>query len=159
MIRIGLDPGKYTGLAVYDSELGALTYMQKTTFCGAYSYIVTTYPDPSEVREIVIEVSATKHTWQKAADVKKLAFAPPKYRVNNIKIALKIANDVGGVRRESELLALMLENAGFTVTRVEPTGDGKELNQFAFKRTTGWPKQTNPHTRDAAMLVWKRNGK
>jgi len=131
-ICIGIDPGKTTGLAIYDRESKSLIELASTNFWDCYGYILTTYPAIDEVHSIVIEVPTTKANWHGA----------------------HAAHDVGRVCRESELLADGLEKARYTVLRQHPTGKGKQLDKFIFKRITGWPKVTNEHTRDAAMLVW-----
>jgi len=153
-ICIGIDPGKITGLAIYDRESKSLVKLASTNFWDCYGYILTTYPDIDEVHSIVIEVPETKKTWSLDSRLRRLSYQDRNKFLTEAAVAMKISHDVGRVCRESELLADGLEKAGYTVLTHHPTGKGKQLDKFSFKRITGWPKVTNEHTRDAAMMVW-----
>ena len=129
-VSIGIDPGKTTGLAVYDRDHNKLVRLESTTFWGAYSTVLTEYHD---VFAVVIEVPKTKHNWHK--DKSGIT-----------------AHNIGRVCREAELLAIGLELAGLNVITQHPKG---KINHNMFCRITRWSEgRTNDHTRDAGMLCY-----
>ncbi len=126
---IGIDPGTNTAIAVYDKTHKKITDVFMTDFWGAYSYIKYSL-DGSDIRQINIEVSSCKKNWQGRDGA---------------------AVDVGGIVRESNLLADGLEKLGHKVIRVHPTG---KVDAKYIKNLTGWRERTNEHKRDAIMLCW-----
>lgn len=136
MIRlIGIDPGVNTGFAVLaDGEFEALWTL---SFWGAYHLVRGSW-EPLEVDVVVVEIATISYVWQPSAK-----------RARQAK-ALRVAQDVGAVRREGELLAEGLRDR-FTVITKPPCG---KLNADRFAKLTGHDGRTNQHERDAAMLAW-----
>lgn len=128
---IGIDPGVKTGFAVYDRELKKINRLLTLCFVSTIRLIEAEYPD-EEVFAVVVEVPKTKKNWH----------------------GPKAAHDVGRVCRESELMAAMLIEKGYSVITQHPSGIGKDMTKDAFSKLTGWPKWSNGHTRDAGLLCF-----
>lgn len=134
-ICFGIDPGVATGLAM--TNCGKLVSIQTVDFVRAYHHICEYSPD--RVLKIVIEISRETHVWH--PDAKKLS----RQR------AMAMAQDVGGVRREGQLLMAMLQYRGYNVKAVPPRG---KLKDPQFKKITGYEGRTSQHGRDAGMLIY-----
>jgi hypothetical protein len=139
VIWIGVDAGKYTGVAVWNSKSRSLSVLT-TDFWGCYNFILENY-GKSQIRIVIEDPSKTPPVFNKKF-------------VRSEKARLKVAQNVGGVKRESVLLADGLERAGFTVIRTKPNNTKK--NSVYIKRLTGYEGRTNEHNRDAIMLVYGR---
>lgn len=136
-VRVGIDPGKQTGFAVYDPHLRRLTEVWTVSFWEVFTRLQDYRA--CGVAEVTIEVPTTKHVWHKAASGPR---ALQRQGVN-----------VGSVIREAELLAEGLEREGYNVRRVTPRG---KTNAEKFKAFTGWCGRTNQHERDAALMCFGR---
>jgi hypothetical protein len=136
---IGIDAGKATGLAIYDTETGQFDNVYSTTFWGAISaidvLIAHSMPGKYELAAVV-ELPTTKAVWHKA----KSDGAKNRTAVN-----------VGSVIREAELIVEYLENHGIRVIKQHPRG---KVDAAYFKRVTGWHGATNSHSRDAGMMCF-----
>lgn len=128
---IGIDPGKKTAVAVYDSTTKRIVDVFMTDFWGAYEYLESEQHDIL-IKKVVIEVPRTKLNWhKKGCDI--------------------TSANVGGIYREANLLADGIERMGLKVVRQHPQG---KVNAEYIKRLTRWQKSTNEHKRDAIMLCW-----
>jgi hypothetical protein len=144
MKYIGIDPGKSTGLAIYDTETGSFDNVYSTTFWGAIAaidvLIAHSMPDKYELAAVV-EVPKTKSVWHKAeSDGAKN----------------RTAVNVGTVIDKAELIVEYLENHGIRVIKQHPRG---KVDAAYFKRVTGWQGATNSHSRDAGMMCYGLRGK
>lgn len=124
---VGVDPGKETGVALVSD--GVLEFIDTVDFWTVYLMLGSSF-NPQDTR-VVVEVPYNNKNWHG----------------NGAAVA------VGGVIRESRLLADGIELLGFDVTRVHPTGRGKKMKHKEFCELTGWRGRTNKHTRDAALLA------
>ena len=61
---------------------------------------------------------------------------------------------VGSVKRDASIWDDFLKDLGVKYEMVAPKQNVTKLSQDRFKSYTGWAKQTNEHSRDAAMLVF-----
>lgn len=139
-IRIGVDAGKKTGIAVYSMELpdSEAWFLHTKSFWDAYDFIKG-YPAAST--GIIIEVPNAKRHLYARKDGEGVGRGRE-----------RMAANVGSNRREAELLASRFESLGFPVVRVTPKGSkwsAKELERF-----TGITELTNEHVRDAVRLVF-----
>jgi hypothetical protein len=145
MKYIGIDPGKSTGLAIYDTETGQFDNVYSTTFWGAIAaidvLIAHSMPGKYELAAVV-ELPTTKAVWHKKA---KTPGAKDRTAVN-----------VGSVVREAELIVDYLKGSGIKVITQHPRG---KVDAAYFKRVTGWQGVTNSHSRDAAMMCFGMRGK
>lgn len=130
---IGIDPGKNTGFAVYNTQEKAfvscntysfweavdlLSYYKKFGFC-AY-----------------VELPRNKHVWHSGA------------KSQNAKN--RTAVNVGSVIREAELIVEWLKREQVEHKIVAPKG---KVNDAVFRKLTGWTGRTSQHARDAAMMI------
>jgi hypothetical protein len=140
---IGIDPGKETGIAIFDTITGLLENVYSSTFWGAITaidlLIAESLPDKYELCAIV-ELPKNKSVWHKGA----------KYRGAIERTAV----NVGSVIREAELIIDYLKNCNIKTITQHPQG---KVDADYFKRITGWTGRTNSHSRDAGMLCWGFN--
>ena len=129
MRAIGIDPGKHTGIAIFEN--GSLTKLYESDFWGCI--------DAINEKEcfVIVELSTTKHVWHNKATSKG---AIQRTGVN-----------VGSCLREAELIVEYLIKNNINYQTQRPKG---KVNSDMFKKITGWTKRTNQHTRDAALLVY-----
>jgi len=137
---IGIDPGTKTGVAVYDRHLKKVTRLECLNFVSALRLIKSEYA-VEDVYAVVIEVSNSNHVWKDNSSLP-------------IRVRLNVALKVGGVAKESELIAAMLMEHGYSVTTQHPSGKGKSMDHNRFNKLTGWKGKSNEHTRDAGMLCF-----
>ena len=126
---LGVDPGKKTGLAVYDRHEKKIVKIRNTDFWGAYGYLYTCCPTDYEV---YIEVSRCKANWHESKHPTTSA-------------------NVGGIVREANLLADGIEQLGYIVHRSHPRG---KVDKKVIKIITSYEGRTNEHTRDAMLLCY-----
>lgn len=135
---IGIDPGVQTGFAVWDRQARRFVEIDSTDFWGVFERMQKI--SASEVK-IIVEIASTAPLfWQRKESAQ-----------NDHTLARK-ARNVGQVTREASLLVEGLRRLGYRVVEVKPQG---KKNQEEFKRITGWPKRTNQHERDSAMLAYQ----
>jgi hypothetical protein len=132
---IGIDPGTYTGFAVYDPAEKRLTELVTTDFWGAIEKI-NAMRAAGEIG-VVLEKPNTKANFHGQA---RTAAGKHTMGVN-----------VGFALKEAALLLEYLKRNGIPVMTLPPLG---KKDAVFFKRMTGWSGRTNPHMRDAGMLCF-----
>lgn len=135
---IGIDGGTATGFAVWDRVNKEFEDIQSLNFWTAYHLIVKKY-EVEETEIFIEDPSQNKPVFIKRYDPK------------TVRTALKIAQDVGGVKKESEKLAEGLELAGFEVKKIRPSS--AKWTDKHFKQVSQYKGSTSQHARDAARLV------
>ena len=144
---IGIDAGQHTGVAVWDGKqfLSIVT----TDFWGAVSVIeqnpeATIYiEDPSQNRPVFGLLGLYSKTV--GSHVQKLS------------ALAKVAQNVGGVKRESELLIEYCKQKKIKFVAVKPTKNSMtKLTAEKFRQITGYTARTSEHGRDAAMMIYDR---
>jgi len=143
---IGIDGGKKTGFAAIRD--GEIILLETWDFCRVTDYL--------RMRKHDGWIDAAKIFVEDPAQISPVfRRAKPQGNANaEIAIQNKIAEAVGGVKRESRLLIKCLRRMGYDVTPVKPARS--KLNAKRFTQITGCTRRTNPHERDAAMLIWGR---
>lgn len=134
---LGIDPGAYTGVAVYvDGVLKTLT----TVAPHQIERLIRAHqPD-----RVVFEDSRLQsHTW---------SIAPSRAA------AAKMARNVGEIDAWCRLITEICAELKIPAHGVSPKGKGAKLNSVQFESVTGWLGTSNEHTRDAAMVAWKYRG-
>ena len=131
---IGIDPGVATGVAMLED--GRFTEFRCLGFWEAYELV----RQCSSRTTVVIEIAADTYVWQPNARSRA-----------GLGKALKVAQDVGAVRREGLLLAQGLQRSGLQVVTRPPRG---KVDARRFAEITGYRGRMNQHKRDAGMLAW-----
>ena len=174
---IGLDPGKSTGYAVWDSEKKEFECIETLTFWEAVQRVEYYRHDDFHYdhnHEIVIEDPAqNKPTFFRPGTTQRQMY--------------KISQNVGANKEHGRLLIERFESLGLQVDAVKPKGNDQEKlnrvlnhkygnnpiparelsaikktlkdtknNAANFKFITGYSGRTSEHGRDAAMLVFGR---
>ena len=132
---IGIDTGKHTGFAVWDSvthqlvELSTLLIHQAMERVQWYSQV---YGDI-----LVIYEDARQRKW---------------YGDN----ARAKQQGAGSVKRDCTIWEDFLTDLEINHRGVAPQRGATKLNAEYFRKITGWKGRTSEHARDAAMLVFGR---
>ena len=131
MIRIGIDPGVNTGIAV--SRGGELVLVRTV---GAL-----------EAMDMVLKACGEDlHVWWE--DARKRAWFGAEGR--------EALQGAGSIKRDCSLWVEFFARHSIRNTAVAPKAIRTKLDAGAFAHTTGWSGRTNEHGRDAAMLIWGR---
>jgi hypothetical protein len=136
---VGIDAGKQTGFAIYDREKKQIIYHGTSDFWTVYNLVIN-FQKTNETR-IVIETPNSKRAFYD--------------RLETVQIQRqreRISKNIGGNRREAELLADGLEKLGFEVLRVAPSA--RKWTADDLCRYTKMRVRTSQHVRDAIQLVW-----
>lgn len=157
-IYVGIDGGKKTGFAVWNSTRTRFELITTFTFweCIEELQSLKQYCDKGKhsLTVVVEDVSANKTTF-KRKNVKK--WAEDKGIELNERITNKISRNVGSVQRETDLLIEWIERAGIKLIKSRPSKKSMtKLKSETFQNITKLDIGTNSHERDAAMLCWKR---
>jgi hypothetical protein len=135
---IGIDPGKDTGIAIFENL--KLTNLITT---NTYGLIVFLQENKDRIEFAVVENSKG----QKAM-FKKGGFA-------NNRIAAACGRNVGEIDGEVRVITEACEAMSIELKKITPRAKGKKLNSEIFKDLfPEYLKQTNQHTRDAAMCAY-----
>ena len=135
ILTIGIDCGTRSGVAVYNSQTKTITETRTTDFFGAIKFVRTFEP---ETVKIIVEVPSD--------------FVYARNNFQGGKVRDKMCINIGGVRRESQLLAEALRRCGFNVSEVLPVRAHKWTAE-QLKRYLGIEARTSQHVRDAARLA------
>lgn len=137
MTIIGIDPGKFTGVAIFTK--GALTELRTTDPSGVAALL-----DEIQPERVVFEDSRlTRATWSRGV-------SPAAMR--------KIARNVGQIDAWCSQLVDLCAARGIVAHGISPKNKGAKLNAARFKLLTGWVGSSNEHQRDAAHVAWKYRG-
>ena len=132
---IGIDPGIKTGWCLYCVLHGVISEAITMTFWEAIKRAKQF--DPKWTLFIVEDPAQNKPVWN---------------RKLSTEVNLKVAQDVGGNKREARLMIDGLSRMGFVVSAVRPS-QGKWTSRY-FRDITGYEGRVSEHVRDAARLVW-----
>lgn len=147
---IGIDPGKKTGFAVWDSvdkrfaEIATKTFWITVDEVASSAFLMSYRSASRSMFKIVIEDPSQNRP----------TFFRPGTTPRQMQ---KISQNVGANKEHALLLIERFESLGFEVLRVRPSGKTQtKLSADAFKRIAGYKGRTSEHARDAAMLVFGR---
>lgn len=135
VLVIGIDPGVDTGWCCYDVLHGEITEAMTISFWKAWNR--ASVLSPKQVLFIVEDPAQNKPVWNRNLDMKTNA---------------KVAQNVGGNKREARLMIEGLRMLGFQVDARKPDTE-KWSNNF-FRSVTGYEKRASQHVRDAARLCY-----
>jgi hypothetical protein len=139
---IGLDGGVHTGMAVWDRETRTLVELVTLDFWRALDAITERY---GADETLVVVEDPSKH---------RPVFARNTRSLESIRAAMKVAQNVGEVKRETVLLIEGLRRRGYTVETFAPTRS--KPTEAYFRQLTGYEGRCSAHARDAAMFVFGR---
>lgn len=134
MTILGIDPGKNTGIAVFQdgklSSLETITPKQIPFFIAAMEPKFVCFED-SRLQSV---------TWSRGV---------------NHAASLKIARDVGRIDALCDIIASTCESLKISYVGISPKSKGRKYASDEFKKLTGWDGSQNQHCRDAAMVAYK----
>lgn len=136
---VAVDPGKTTGVAMYDEE--TLT----TNTCTFWDF----FPVNDTLRSLWTRPLVIVEAPYKTGVVHQRLVSGRK----ELSAQLKIAQNSGSVQREAELIVEGLEREGVRVVEHDP-GTSKKWSDKKLQRLVGeWEGPSNSHTRDAIMML------
>lgn len=133
MLVVGIDPGKNTGIAIYNTYSKAFDEVYTAKFWDAVDLI----GGLDRTDTVVIELPSTKHVWHNDA--------------TNKRAIQRTGVNVGSAIREAELLVEYVGRLELPCIIQRPQG---KVDAEKFKRITGWVGRTSQHSRDAGMLCY-----
>lgn len=137
MMLIGIDTGKHTGFAVWDSAAKRLTEVSKLSITQAMEQVRMIADVLGRYNVHLIVEDARKRRWFGDTGSERLKGA-------------------GSVCRDAAIWEDWCREQGIPCTMVAPKNNRTKLSAVQFRRLTGWTGRTSEHGRDAAMLVFGR---
>ena len=137
MICVGIDTGKHTGFAVWDTEKRQLDFV-----------------DTIPIHEALLRIWSQRHAnvevyFEDARQRKWYGTRTAKEDRNKLQGA-------GSVKRDSTIWEDALTDWGIPFHAVAPKHNTTKMTPEFFRALTGWKGRTSEHSRDAAMLVFGR---
>ena len=137
MICVGIDTGKHTGFAVWDTEKRQLDFV-----------------DTIPIHEALLRIWSQRHAnvevyFEDARQRKWYGTRTAKEDRNKLQGA-------GSVKRDSTIWEDALKDWGIPFHAVAPKHNVTKMTPEFFRALTGWKGRTSEHSRDAAMLVFGR---
>lgn len=137
MICVGIDTGKHTGFAVWDTEKRQLDFV-----------------DTIPIHEALLRIWSQRHAnvevyFEDARQRKWYGTRTAKEDRNKLQGA-------GSVKRDSTIWEDALKDWGIPFHAVAPKHNTTKMTPEFFRALTGWKGRTSEHSRDAAMLVFGR---
>jgi hypothetical protein len=156
-IYIGIDGGRDTGLAAWDSSRREFIEILTTTFWGSIHKIVNynNYCKQNGYElTVIIENPSGNSPVFKAEKVYKETKGSHRSKIS---ASAFVAQSVGSVKRESELIIEFCVERSIDHRAVTPGKNSMtKLTAEVFGTYTGYKKRTSQHGRDAAMLIFQR---
>lgn len=142
MIYIGIDPGKFTGVALWRRdtkllELHTFSFWQAIDFLT--QQIEFCKKNNIHLKVVLEDVNQNKPIFEKKG-------------ANNKAMMLRIAQNVGSNKRDGMLIEVFVERNGIEVILVKPTTSKWSISYF--QKITRYKGLTSQHARDAAKLVY-----
>lgn len=132
---IGIDPGKHTGLTVYDPSNKNIISIDTMLIHSAIEFVYRLHNE-NMVRMVYLE------------DARKRGHGGPKGDPKR--------QGAGSIKRDCTIWEDFLKDNDIKFTLVAPQSNTTKLDAKRFMSLTGWQQRTNEHGRDSAMLVWGR---
>lgn len=138
MYCIGIDTGKHTGFAVWDTEKRQLDFV-----------------DTIPIHEALLHVRSM--SWKGDVEVYFEDARQRKwYGTRTAKEDRNKLQGAGSVKRDSTIWEDALKDWGIPFHAVAPKHNTTKMTPEFFRSLTGWKGRTSEHSRDAAMLVFGR---
>ena len=136
-ILVGIDTGRHTGFAVWDTEKRQLDFV-----------------DTIPIHEALLRIWSQRH-----ANVEVYFEDARQRKWYGTKTAKEDRNKLqgaGSVKRDSTIWEDALKDWGIPFHAVAPKHNTTKMTPEYFRALTGWKGRTSEHSRDAAMLVFGR---
>lgn len=144
MKYIGIDTGVNTGFAVWDTEKQAFDRIECLKIHAAMKIVLNT-----------ILVNPFIETVVRFEDARQRRWIPD---THDIRREMGRRQGAGSVKRDCQIWEDFLSDNGVRFEMIAPKNNATKMNGDVFKNLTKWPKRTNSHERDAAMLVFGEQG-
>lgn len=138
MLAIGIDPGKNTGIAVWNTNTQRFELLDTVPIHKAME-IVKEWEYPVRSIRVYFE------------DARQRQYLPRERNASEYRGKLMGA---GSVKRDSVIWQDALTDWGIPFTMVPPRAGATKWTADAFRRITGYTGRTSNHARDAALLVY-----
>lgn len=132
---ICIDPGRQSGVALYDYDDARIKNVTTKDFWGVLDYVCGDFT-PDSCAVLIESSNADGATWSADGHTQN--------------VANKIKRDIGKNNREASLLQERLSSLGYRCALVRPRNTKRKADEVA--RISGWPGKTNNHNRDAIMM-------
>lgn len=139
MYCIGIDTGKNTGVAVWDTDQQRFVSLSTVPIHKAF--------------EIVMACSTRGPVRVYFEDARQRRFLPREANVSEYRGKLMGA---GSVKRDAVIWQDALTDWQIPFQMIPPRAGMTKWTAEQFSRVTGWTGRTSNHARDAAMLVFGR---
>ena len=139
MLYVGIDTGTHTGMAMWDSEAKAFLSIDTVKLHEALFRIRSLWDKQKDIRVIFEDARQRKwfNTRSAAQDRARLQGA-------------------GSVKRDCNVWEEFLKDYKIPYEAVPPCRNVTKTTAESFARLTKWEGRTSEHSRDAAMLVWRK---
>lgn len=144
MLAIGLDPGKHTGLAVWDTEAQRFMEIETQSVHKALD---------SVQNWIIVGRAFYGGARVYFEDARQRKWLPKDTSSSEYRGHLMGA---GSVKRDSVIWQDALTDWGIPFEMVPPRAGATKWDADTFARITGYRGRTSNHARDAALLVYGR---
>lgn len=144
MKYIGIDTGVNTGFAVWDTEKQAFDRIECLKIHAAMKIVLNTILANPFIETVVRFEDARQRRW-----------IPD---THDIRREMGRRQGAGSVKRDCQIWEDFLSDNGVRFEMIAPKNNATKMNGDVFKNLTKWPKRTNSHERDAAMLVFGEQG-
>lgn len=144
MIWIGIDTGRDTGFAVWDSRRGKLLAVETLRIHQAMREVLRwrIYAGQTGTSLRVVFEDARRRKW-----------LPRERSLSEFKGR---AMGAGSVKRDATVWQDFLEDERIPYTHPGPSSGMTKWEEPQFRAVTGWKGRTSYHGRDAALLVFGR---
>lgn len=130
---VGIDCGKNTGFAVWDSTQQQLVAVDTLLIHRALVVVHQLFVGGADIK-VIIE------------DARQVKF----------KVSAEKAQGAGSVKRDASIWEDFCKDHGIPFELSRPNKVLTKWKAVDFKQQTGWTGSTTNHSRDAALLVWGR---
>lgn len=157
-LLIGVDPGRKTGIAIWNRAKKKYESLETTDFWGAANRILELNKKHEKMIQVVIEnPGLNKPTFALPHEKEKIDTGIIKrdYTAvySQMRMISKRSQDIGRNKENAYLLIELCRYRKIDCKEVRPVQ--KKWNAETFKRLTGYKERTNEHNRDAARLVFQ----
>ena len=141
---VGIDPGKHTGIAIWERKAQRFIILDEVTFWEVIG-IFKAWSNRGMLKALYVRIEDP--------NLNKPIFWSGKGGLKGRATEDKVTQSVGMNKRDAQLLIEFMEREGIAFEAVQPTNTKKSAEEF--KMITGYEGITNEHKRDAGMLVFR----